>query len=104
MYVHEFIHNNLMDKAYMRSGNLPGRYEVVNTGTPTYVPRMMHWGTSVIIDGQMDDDRAFFFTMSGKALSYGNGDAYSIDITYTTTKVVTKLDITTGASVSTYSG
>jgi hypothetical protein len=102
MYVHEFTHNNVMDEAYMRSGNLPARYEVINTGTPTYVPRMMHWGTSVIIDGHMDDDRAFFFTMSGKTLSYGGGDSYDFQASYTNTKSFIKLDTTTGTSVTTY--
>jgi hypothetical protein len=57
-YVHEFIHNNKFTEAYMRSGNLPARYEIENTGIPTYVPALAHWGTSVIMDGRFDDDKA----------------------------------------------
>ena len=44
-------------KRYMRSGNIPGRYEIENTGNPTYVPSLFHWGTSVIMDGKFDDDK-----------------------------------------------
>jgi hypothetical protein len=73
-YVHEFVHNNLMDEAYLRSGNLPARYEVENTDMPTYVPALMHWGTSVIMDGMFDTDKAYMFTAAGKQLSYANGD------------------------------
>lgn len=78
MYCHEFLHNNYMDEAYIRSGNLPARYEVENTGDPTYVPALMHWGTSVIIDGGFDDDRLYLFSASGLQLSYANGDVADV--------------------------
>ncbi len=61
-YVHAFIHNNLETEAYMRSGNMPARYDIQNIGTPTYVPALAHWGTSVIMDGTFDDDKAYVFT------------------------------------------
>jgi len=64
VYVHEFIHNNQNTEAYMRSGNLPARYEIENIGTPTYVPALAHWGTSVIMDGKFDPDNAYLFTAS----------------------------------------
>ena len=76
-YVHEFIHNNKINEAYMRTGNVPARYEVFNTGIPTYVPSLFHWGTSVIMDGGFDDDDSYLFTASGKALSFTNGDSSS---------------------------
>ena len=63
-YVHAFIHNNLETEAYMRSGNMPARYDIQNRGTPTYVPALAHWGTSVIMDGRFDDDKAYVFTAS----------------------------------------
>ena len=63
-YVHEFIHNNKQNEAYLRSGNLPGRYEIENIGAPTYVPALAHWGTSVIMDGGFDPDSAYLFTAS----------------------------------------
>lgn len=80
-YCHEFIHNNTMNEAYFRSGNLPARYEVQSNGTPTYVPVLMHWGTSVIMDGLFDDDKAYFFTAAGSTLAYTGGD--SVDFTAT---------------------
>ena len=69
-YVHEFIHNNNFNEAYLRSGNLPGRYEVENQTSPTYSPSLMHWGTSIIMDGRFDDDKAYLFTAAGKTLYY----------------------------------
>jgi hypothetical protein len=105
MYAHEFVHNNALDTAYMRSGNLPARYEVVNSGglaAPTYVPRMMHWGTSVIMDGAMDNDRSYFFTINGKTIMYGGGDLYDFNASYNYSTTTTKLDPDTGASTAAY--
>lgn len=76
-YMHEFIHNNRINEAYMRTGNIPARYEVFNTGIPTYVPSLFHWGTSVIMDGGFDDDDSYLFTASGNSLSFTNGDSNS---------------------------
>lgn len=61
-YVHQFVHGNKETEAYMRSGNVPARYELINIGKPTYVPALAHWGTSVIMDGTFDDDKAYVFT------------------------------------------
>lgn len=66
IYVHEFIHNNHFTEAYMRSGNVPARYEIENIGTPSYVPALAHWGTSVIMDGGFDSDSAYQFTASSQ--------------------------------------
>jgi hypothetical protein len=68
-YVHEFIHNNFMLESYFRSGNLPTRYEVTTYENPTYIPFLFHWGTSVIMDGRFDDDKAYLFTQSGQTLT-----------------------------------
>ena len=68
-YVHEYIHNNHMLESYFRSGNLPTRYEVTTYANPTYIPFLFHWGTSVIMDGKFDDDKAYLFTQSGQTLS-----------------------------------
>jgi len=72
-YFHEFIHNNKSLESYMRSGNLPARYEIENQNAPSYVPSLFHWGTSVIMDGRFDDDKAYLFTASGKNLIYTTG-------------------------------
>jgi hypothetical protein len=68
-YVHEFVHNNVFYESYFRSGNLPTRYEVVTYDNPTYIPFLFHWGTSVIMDGKYDDDRAYLFTATSQALT-----------------------------------
>ena len=81
-YMHEFIHNNRLNEAYMRTGNVPARYEIENTtDTPTFVPSLFHWGTSVIMDGGFDDDDSYLFTASGNSLSFTNGDSDSADTT-----------------------
>jgi hypothetical protein len=68
-YVHEFIHNNINLISYLRSGNLPTRYEVATFANPTYIPYIFHWGTSVIMDGRMDDDKAYLFTQNSQTLA-----------------------------------
>ena len=80
-YVHEFLHNNRLDEAYMRSGNMAAAYEVINGENPTYAPTLFHWGTSVIMDGTFDEDEAYLFTATSKSLSFTNGQ----NITATTT-------------------
>ena len=79
-YMHEFLHNNKIEEAYMRSGNIPGRYEIENTSDvlPSYVPSLFHWGTSVIMDGKFDDDKAYLFTAPSNTLSFTNGDSNSV--------------------------
>ena len=74
-YVQEFIHNNRLDEAYMRSGNLPAKYEIENDDSPTYAPTLFHWGTSVIMDGTFDNDNAYLFTAPSKNLTFTNGQA-----------------------------
>ena len=68
-YVHEFTHNNRKTEAFMRSGNLPARYEIQNIGAPTYVPALAHWGTSVIMDGRFDDDKAYTFNANSNNIT-----------------------------------
>ena len=63
-YVHEFVHNNHENEAYLRSGNLPARYEIINGDNPTYAPSLYHWGASVIMDGKFEDDKAYLFTVA----------------------------------------
>ena len=78
-YVHEFIHNNRLDEAYMRSGNLPAKYEVINDETPSYAPTLFHWGTSVIMDGKFDEDEAYLFTAPSNTLTFFGGDTLTIN-------------------------
>jgi hypothetical protein len=76
-YVHSFLHNNRLTEAYMRSGNVPARYEIENQGQISYVPSLFHWGTSVIMDGTFDDDKAYLFTGSSDTLTFTNGESNS---------------------------
>lgn len=68
-YVHSFVHGNEFTEAYMRSGNVPARYEIENVGQPTYVPALAHWGTSVIMDGTFDPDKAYIFNAPSKNIT-----------------------------------
>jgi len=90
-YVHEFVHNNIMYESYFRSGNLPTRYEVVTYENPTYIPFLFHWGTSVIMDGKFDDDRAYLFTATSQALTVPGTTAksFAAGAISTTTNLVT---------------
>ena len=85
-YTHEFVHNNRLTEAYFRAGNLPGRYEIENTGNPTYIPNLFHWGTSIIMDGTFDDDEAYLFTANSNTLNSTNGQS-NTSTTNATTKV-----------------
>lgn len=69
IYCHSFVHGNYEREAYMRSGNLPARYEIENIGAPSYVPALAHWGTSVIMDGGFDPDEAYLFNASSNNVS-----------------------------------
>jgi hypothetical protein len=76
-YCHEYIHNNFKLESYFRSGNLPTRYEVATFDTPTYIPFLFHWGTSVIMDGKFDDDKAYLFTQNSQTLQVAGTTAKS---------------------------
>jgi len=63
VYVHEFKHNNRLNESYFRSGNLPGRYEIENGPNATTAPTLFHFGTSIIMDGTFDDDKAYLLIL-----------------------------------------
>jgi len=85
-YAHEFVHNNKFTEAYMRSGNLPARYEIENLGRPTYVPALAHWGTSVIMDGRFDDDKAYVFTAGSNTISITGSTGITLSARVETTQ------------------
>ena len=76
-YVHEFVHGNFKTEAFMRSGNMPARYEIENVGQPTYVPALAHWGTSVIMDGTFDPDKAYIFNASSNNVTLTGADSFT---------------------------
>jgi len=112
VYVHTMVHNNHLTEAYMRSGNIPARYEVQNIGYPTYVPSIMHWGTSVIMDGRYDLDKAYMFTASGQVLTYTGNKPLTVGAVFTSVTTVNAswpvnkqfsvFDTSTGATVLCY--
>ena len=79
-YVHQLVHGNFFTEAYMRSGNIPARYEIQNDGTPTYVPALAHWGTSVIMDGRFDSDKAYLFNAASNNLTLLGSTAQALTI------------------------
>ena len=46
-----------------------------------YYPALFHWGTSVIMDGTFDDDKAYLFTSNSNTLSFSNGLLVSANTT-----------------------
>ena len=79
IYSHRTLHNNKLTEAYFRSGNLPGRYEVLNSSNPSTSPTLMHWGCSVIMDGKFDDDKAYLFTASSTEFVFSVGNQSSFN-------------------------
>lgn len=110
IYVHEFIHNNNLNEAYFRSGNLPARYEIENVGSPSFAPSLAHWGSTVAMDGQFQSDQAYLFTASSSLLTFsgstevvdGNaiGTGSSIVYRYVNSNGTEQLGITTSTSRS----
>jgi hypothetical protein len=76
-YMHEFVHNNRLGESYFRSGNLPGRYEIENGPAATTAPTLFHFGTSIIMDGRFDDDKAYLFSRNSKPFAFTNGASRS---------------------------
>lgn len=101
-YVHDMIHNNQLDLAYFRTGNLPGRYEVITVGQPTWVPSLMHWGTSIVMDGGFNDDFQYLFTSPANILSWTNGDIITSGTTAASLTIKKIYDSTTRTTVSAY--
>ena len=50
--------------AWARTGNLPVRYELRNTGVTAATTTMTHWGVSVMVEGQSDEQRGFTYAYS----------------------------------------
>ena len=84
-YHHEFVHNNKLNESYLRSGNLPARYEIENGDSPTSAPTLFHFGTSVIMDGTFDDDDAYLFTAQSKPFVFAVGLTQTVTSTQAST-------------------
>ena len=84
-YTHQFAHGNYKTEAYMRSGNMPARYELHNGDSPTYTPALAHWGTSVIMDGTFDPDKAYLFNAASKNIVTTGEDTLTVNGKFETT-------------------
>lgn len=91
-YVHEYKHNNRLSESYFRSGNLPGRYEIENGPQASTAPTLFHFGTSIIMDGTFDDDKAYLFTGNSSPFAYTNGTSNNITLSAASTFEVITLD------------
>ena len=80
-YMHEYIHNNRLDESYFRSGNLPARYEIENGPNSSTAPTLFHFGTSVIMDGTFDDDKAYQFTGQSRPFAFTTGASDTVTST-----------------------
>lgn len=100
IYVHEIKHNNREYEAYLRSGNLPARYEIINNGAPEFAPSLAHWGTTIQMDGEFEEDGSYLFTASSSFLSFSGS---STTVTGTGNYVYVNQDGTTSASITTFS-
>jgi hypothetical protein len=68
IYCHKVVNNNVNYEAYMRSGNLPGRYE-----TNTFSRRTKLQATLASGDSTMNVANASVFPTTGTLWVYGNG-------------------------------
>ena len=68
VYCHKVVNNNVNYEAYMRSGNLPGRYE-----TNTFSRRTKLQATLNSLDSSMNVADASAFPTTGTLWVYGNG-------------------------------
>lgn len=61
--LHEYSHGNAAGAAlpWCRTGNLPVRYEIRNTGAST-AASILHYGVSVLVEGRADDQRGFTYS------------------------------------------
>jgi len=104
-YMHEFKHNNKEYEAYLRSGNMPARYEIINTGVPAFAPSLAHWGTTIQMDGKYDDDGSYLFTGSSSLLSFSGSSTTTTgttgNYTYVNTDGSTTATPTTSTNTST---
>lgn len=91
-YMHEYIHNNVLDESYFRSGNLPARYEIENGPNSSTAPTLFHFGTSVIMDGTFDDDKAYQFTGQSRPFAFTTGGNDTVTSTAESTFAQITLD------------
>ena len=69
---------------------MPGRYEIENGDAPSSAPTLFHFGTSIIMDGTFDDDKAYLFSANSKPMVFKAGNTTTF-----TTDAVSTFDLVT---------
>ena len=72
VFAHRFKNNNINDEAYMRSGNLPARYEIVNKAPRTYLTAAANTTQNYLTAGN-----TYFFPTTGTLLLGNEMISYS---------------------------
>lgn len=70
---HIYKHANVVTQAYMRTGNLPARYEIRSISASNAASNLYHYGTSVMTEGGFDTDRGYIYAGSNGATSITTG-------------------------------
>jgi hypothetical protein len=71
--VHTYKHANNVSSVYMRTGNLPARYEIRSITSSNAASSLYHFGTSVMTEGGFDQDRGYIYAASNGATSITAG-------------------------------
>jgi hypothetical protein len=66
---HQYRHANNLTTVYMRTGNLPARYEIRAITASNAASNLFHWGTSVMTEGGFDQDRGYIYAGSNGVTS-----------------------------------
>lgn len=106
-YVHQAHHSNMLSVVYMRSPNLPIRWEIENTGTATGAPQMDAICCSVMSEGGVEQNGVIRSASRGRSgISIGSSLTPVISIRLTSTHlrapvvpVKTSLMTTTGGNL-----
>ena len=61
-YVHEFNSSNVLQVPYIRTANLPVRYEIVATGAAAQAAELLEICSSVVAEGGPPEERGFEFS------------------------------------------
>lgn len=101
MYCHRSVHNNSLTEAYMRSGNLPARYETNTLGAITYLTATLSAGgtTATVADTTLFPTAGALMIQnpSGSSYEYVN---YTGKTATTFTGLTRGLGSVTGTSIS----
>ena len=74
---HIFNHANILSKVYMKTANLPVRYEIVNSGTAGGIDTMKQICATVITNGGIDKEFAYVHSLPDVIAKTGIGTSYT---------------------------